>query len=391
MMNPVELEALIKSVKEIGLLEDIVLLEGQILDGRNRYKACLTAGVAPRTETYNPAVHGPSPVKFAAAKNLPRRHLSASEFAAAGAKILPLLQKEIQERMKAQKATPKTTVVKMPIKPNEAIPPGASGPAITKAGKKLPPASDDPKVEVVIPPNKGDSVVLGNGKSVVFTGKETQEQVVKKLVGIGFKPEHITFANPIEVGKDLSNEKTPEGKPKKKEWAAAEEAAKTVGVSTKSVKVAAWLQKHHPDLFEKVEKGEMTVNAAHKEGKARAAKLNEKQEIARNEALKKIQVVCGAGFTKAVKDGTLLKSHSELLEFSALPDDKMLLIKPYVEAHWPVKKALKFKATAVCLTHTVNDLIHRAIGQGNMLEVTFDGGWTLTLKKEVSHGKSKAA
>src|ERR1700675_1006975 len=38
---------------ERGLLEPIILHEGLILDGRNRYRACQIAGVEPRTERFN--------------------------------------------------------------------------------------------------------------------------------------------------------------------------------------------------------------------------------------------------------------------------------------------------------------------------------------------------
>jgi ParB-like chromosome segregation protein Spo0J len=38
---------LVASIKEIGLEHPIVTLDGKILDGRNRYAACLVAGVTP--------------------------------------------------------------------------------------------------------------------------------------------------------------------------------------------------------------------------------------------------------------------------------------------------------------------------------------------------------
>jgi hypothetical protein len=43
-----EYTALIDDIRRHGLLEPITLFEGKILDGRNRYRACLAAGVEPR-------------------------------------------------------------------------------------------------------------------------------------------------------------------------------------------------------------------------------------------------------------------------------------------------------------------------------------------------------
>ncbi len=45
LMNNKEFTELKKDIKENGLLEPIVLHEGQILDGRNRFNACKAVGV----------------------------------------------------------------------------------------------------------------------------------------------------------------------------------------------------------------------------------------------------------------------------------------------------------------------------------------------------------
>ena len=64
---------LVASVKANGLRDTIVLHDGQILDGRNRYRACLTAEIDARFE---PLPADADPLSFVIDKNLKRRHLN---------------------------------------------------------------------------------------------------------------------------------------------------------------------------------------------------------------------------------------------------------------------------------------------------------------------------
>jgi hypothetical protein len=68
-------DALVKDVDERGLELPIILHEGKILDGRNRYRACLKAGVAPNFHTYA----GNDPLSYVVSANLHRRHLSSEQ------------------------------------------------------------------------------------------------------------------------------------------------------------------------------------------------------------------------------------------------------------------------------------------------------------------------
>jgi ParB-like chromosome segregation protein Spo0J len=86
MMDGTEFAELVDDIKANGVREPIVLHEGRILDGRNRYRAAQMAGVeCPRTE-----YQGTDPIKYVVSLNLRRRHLNESQRAWVGKQIAKL-------------------------------------------------------------------------------------------------------------------------------------------------------------------------------------------------------------------------------------------------------------------------------------------------------------
>ena len=96
-----EFNALVASIKKFGLRKEnpICLYEGKILDGRNRYRACVKAGVKPHYREF--ANNGMSPLQYVIKENVRRRHLSASQLGVIAQDMLPEFEKEAAERSNA--------------------------------------------------------------------------------------------------------------------------------------------------------------------------------------------------------------------------------------------------------------------------------------------------
>jgi len=88
MMLSNELDKLTASIKIHGLQEAIMLCDGKILDGRNRYKACVAANVEPVFKNYG----GNNALGYVMLKNLHRRQLKTSHRAVVAATLTNLKQ-----------------------------------------------------------------------------------------------------------------------------------------------------------------------------------------------------------------------------------------------------------------------------------------------------------
>lgn len=78
-----ELQSLSDDIKANGLLHPVITFNGKILDGRNRYLACMKAGVDPRFEEFS----GNDALSFIISENLNRRHLNESQRAIVAARL----------------------------------------------------------------------------------------------------------------------------------------------------------------------------------------------------------------------------------------------------------------------------------------------------------------
>jgi ParB-like nuclease domain len=86
LMEGAEFDELVSDIKANGLIEPVVMLDGMILDGRNRYRACIEAG----TETTYRPFTGDDPLGYVISLNLRRRHLDESQRAMVAGKLANL-------------------------------------------------------------------------------------------------------------------------------------------------------------------------------------------------------------------------------------------------------------------------------------------------------------
>src|SRR3982751_6115188 len=75
LVEGIQFDELVADVKAFGLREPILIFEGKVLDGRNRYRACVAAGVEPTFVVYQ----GDDPIAYVISLNLRRRHLDESQ------------------------------------------------------------------------------------------------------------------------------------------------------------------------------------------------------------------------------------------------------------------------------------------------------------------------
>lgn len=111
LMNEEELRELANDIRRNGLQEPIVLLDDQILDGRNRERACRQAGVEPE---YVDLEDCESPVAYVLSANLHRRHLNTTQRSMIAVDALPMLEKERKEMMRLSRGRGKKGREKTP-------------------------------------------------------------------------------------------------------------------------------------------------------------------------------------------------------------------------------------------------------------------------------------
>jgi hypothetical protein len=116
LMEGADFDALVADVKVRRLLEPITIFERMILDGRNRFRACLAAGVTPKFKPFEGGAYIDA-TDYVISKNIHRRHLTGEQKRELIAKLLKAnpekSDRQIAETIKASPTTVGTVRAKL--------------------------------------------------------------------------------------------------------------------------------------------------------------------------------------------------------------------------------------------------------------------------------------
>lgn len=133
-MSDVDLDHLRESIERQGQLDEILVFEGKILDGRHRYEACLELGREPKLREFKGTAQ--DAFVHSVALNLSRRHLTTVQRAAAGAGIKAFQAKLLGAAAEAAPAeAPKAEKAEAPKSEKKAAEP-ADDPAASRKRKR---------------------------------------------------------------------------------------------------------------------------------------------------------------------------------------------------------------------------------------------------------------
>jgi protein gp37/ParB-like chromosome segregation protein Spo0J len=189
-----QFESFKEDISGLGVLEPITILDGMILDGRHRYRACLELGI----ECPMRHVDNVSPHDLVRSLNLHRRHLDASQRSMVGQALLKPFEDEAKKRQIEHAGTapgkPKTLEENLP----QVLPRRASE-EVAKIVNVSPRLVKDAKV-VADEGTPEERKAVINGKAAVTTtakqvrSRRPQVQAIKpKPKSQPQKPKPMTF------------------------------------------------------------------------------------------------------------------------------------------------------------------------------------------------------
>ena len=171
-MDAEAFDDLASSIRDNGLRRPIVLLEGKVLDGRHRLRACEAAGVEAEFEEFE----GGDPVAFIVDENVRRRHLTVSQRAMVAASLAEGSRKG---KRKANLHCPNSDNIN-PKKPTIGQAANLMGVSRSTAHEALKVKREAPEVAAAVAQG---TVRLNDAARIASAPKEDQKEALKRVEG----------------------------------------------------------------------------------------------------------------------------------------------------------------------------------------------------------------
>lgn len=238
-MSEVDADHLRASLVQEGQLQEILVFEGKILDGRHRYQTCLELGIEPRIREFVGSYE--EAFSHSVALNLGRRHLTTVQRAAAGAGI-----KAFQSKLLAGEE------------------PEVEGPTAEERGASPDSGLSESGLSDSGPSESGATDLGGEDSARADEGRTSESEPTHAAAGAGQDSSHSSGEAPgAERHAAAEAEPAPAPKPKKRKKPsprtinrkAREIASRQVGVSPRAIDVAEKIKQAAPDVFERMLQG----------------------------------------------------------------------------------------------------------------------------------------
>lgn len=173
MMPDEKIDELASDISSNGLQVPVELFEGKIIDGRNRWMACLRIGVDADCVSVSPE----DPIAYVMSLNLKRRHMDTTQQSLVAARARDLYEKQAKKRQGKRndlvENLPPSDSGKARDKAGEAV--GVSGRSVDHASKVL--VNGSP---LLIDACERGEVAISAAAKLSDLPKEQQESVIKK-------------------------------------------------------------------------------------------------------------------------------------------------------------------------------------------------------------------
>lgn len=192
MLEGGDLSELVQDIREHGLQQLIVLHDGLILDGRNRYVACEAAGVPPRFRPFS----GDDPIAFVVSANLSRRHLTATQKAFVALAIERIAAEDAKLRRGGDRKSEeyqsgnKTTLIDAGKARDKAASAVGASPRYVSDAKKI--AAEDPKLAEEC--RSGKATITQAKRTLKERRREARRENNRQKIALVARPEQAAVS-----------------------------------------------------------------------------------------------------------------------------------------------------------------------------------------------------